>query len=75
MSSSKFKPGDRVVVWITQRDDVQEGDGGTVIRVSKGPSSIDATYLDVILDSGIRMGHYHSGTFRHEHAWNSEIPF
>jgi len=75
MNESKFKPGDRVVVWISQRDDVLEGEGGTVIKVSKGPSIIDACYLDVILDSGIRLGHYHSGTFQHEHTYDHEIPF
>lgn len=61
---SQLKPGVRVVVWIAQRDDVREGDTGTIIRVKKGPSSLDATYLDVILDTGVRMGHYHSGMFK-----------
>jgi len=75
MNTCKFKPGDRVVVWIAQRDDVREGDGGTVIAVKKGPSSLDAYYLDVILDSGIRMGHYHSGTFQHEEYYDPQIPF
>ena len=28
---SRFKPGDRVVVWITQRDDIQHGDAGIVV--------------------------------------------
>ena len=37
---SRFNPGDRVVVWIVQRDDVKEGDGGTVIKVSKGPLTL-----------------------------------
>ena len=60
---SELKPGTRVAVWISQRDDVVEGDTGTVIRVKKGPSINDATYVDVILDTGVRMGHYHSGTF------------
>ena len=72
---SKFKPGDRVVVWIVQRDDVKEGDGGTVIRVSKGPLSLDAFYVDVILDTGVRLGHYHEGTFQHEEYYNPDIPF
>ncbi len=72
---SRFQPGDRVVVWIVQRDDVQEGDGGTVIKVSKGPSSLDAFYVDVILDTGVRLGHYHEGTFRKEDEYDPEIPF
>ena len=72
---SRFNPGDRVVVWIVQRDDVQEGDGGTVIKVSKGPSSLDAFYVDVILDTGVRLGHYHEGTFRREDEYDPNIPF
>ena len=72
---SKFNPGDRVVVWIAQRDDVEEGDGGTVIKVSKGPSSLDAFYVDVILDTGVRLGHYHEGTFRREDEYDPNIPF
>ena len=72
---SRFNPGDRVVVWIVQQDDVQEGDGGTVIKVSKGPTSLDAFYVDVILDTGVRLGHYHEGTFRKEDEYDSNIPF
>ena len=72
---SRFNPGDRVVVWIAQRDDVEEGDGGTVIKVSKGPSSLDAFYVDVILDTGVRLGHYHEGTFRREDEYDPNIPF
>ena len=72
---SRFQPGDRVVVWIAQRDDVNEGDGGTVIKVSKGPSSLDAFYVDVILDTGVRLGHYHEGTFRKEDEYDPTIPF
>ena len=72
---SRFQPGDRVVVWIAQRDDVNEGDGGTVIKVSKGPSSLDAFYVDVILDTGVRLGHYHEGTFRREDEYDPNIPF
>ena len=70
----RFQPGDRVVVWIVQRDDVQEGDGGTVIKVTKGPSILDAFYVDVILDTGTRLGHYHEGTFRREDEYDPEIP-
>ena len=72
---SRFNPGDRVVVWIVQRDDVKEGDGGTVIKVSKGPTSLDAFYVDVILDTGVRLGHYHEGTFRKEDEYDPNIPF
>jgi len=72
---SRFNPGDRVAVYISQRDDVKEGDGGTVVKVKKGPSSLDAFYVDVILDTGVRLGHYHEGTFQHEHEYNPEIPF
>lgn len=72
---SRFNPGDRVVVWIVQQDDVQEGDGGTVIKVSKGPTSLDAFYVDVILDTGVRLGHYHEGTFRKEDEYDPNIPF
>jgi len=72
---SRFQPGDRVVVWIAQRDDVNEGDGGTVIKVKKGPSSLDSFYVDVILDTGVRLGHYHEGTFRREDEYDPEIPF
>ena len=60
---AELKPGTRVAVWISQRNDVVEGDTGTVIRVKKGLYVNDAVYVDVILDTGIRMGHYHSGTF------------
>jgi len=66
----KFKPGARVVVWISQRDDVREGDAGTVIRVSPNYRSSETYYVDVILDTGIRMGNYHSGTFKLEEDWH-----
>jgi hypothetical protein len=73
MQHNKFINGDRVVVWISQRDDVQEGDAGTVIEVRQGAS--DAWYLDVILDTGIRLGNYHHFTFRAEADYDSDIPF
>ena len=72
---SRFNPGDRVVVWITQRDDVEEGDGGTVIKVSEGLLLSDGFYVDVILDTGVRLGHYHEGTFRKEDEYDPNIPF
>ena len=72
---SRFNPGDRVAVYISQRDDVKEGDGGTVIKVKKGPSSLDVFYVDVILDTGVRLGHYHEGNFQKEHEYDPEIPF
>ena len=71
----RFQPGDRIRVWISQRDDVREGDAGTVIKVSQGPSSFDTFYLDVILDTGISLVHYHEGTFIEEDAPDPEIPF
>ena len=65
MSSSqpqpKHKVADRVRVWISQRDDIESGDHGTVINVKKGPQ--DTYYVDVILDTGHRLGHYHEGMF------------
>ena len=72
---SRFNPGDRVVVWIVQRDDVNEGDGGTVIKVSEGLLLSDGFYVDVILDTGVRLGHYHEGTFRREDEYDPNIPF
>ena len=68
---SKLKPGIRVVVWISQRDDVREGDAGTVIAIRPNYQSTDTCYLDVILDTGIRMGNYHSGTFKLEEDWHN----
>lgn len=71
----RFQPGDRIRVWISQRDDVREGDAGTVITVSHGPSSFETFYLDVILDTGIRLGHYHERAFIEEAAYDPGIPF
>ena len=73
MNPSGFKPGDRVVVWIAQREDIREGDGGTVIEVRQGTS--DECYVDVILDTGIRLGNYHHFTFRSEDDYDPDIPF
>ena len=39
-----------------------EGDEGTVVAVRRA-SIGDAFYVDVILDTGIRMGNYHEFTF------------
>mgnify|MGYP005730551733 CR=1 FL=1 len=58
----KFQPGDRVRVWITQRQDIQEGDSGTVVDMRMSVFN-DTWHLDVILDTGVRMGNYHEGTF------------
>ena len=66
-SQPKHKVADRVRVWISQRDDVQSGDQGTVINVKKGPQ--DTYYVDVILDTGHRLGHYHEGMFVSEGEW------
>ena len=62
MSQPRHKVTDRVQVWIAQRNGIEEGDTGTVIAVRKGPMK-DVWYVDVILDTGHRMGHYHEGTF------------
>ena len=70
MSNKIFKLGARVVVWISQRDDVREGDAGTVISIRPNYQSADNYYVDVILDTGIRMGNYHSGTFKLEEDWH-----
>ena len=70
MNESKFKPGDRVAIWIVQRDDVREGDGGTVIDTREGFGG-DSWYVDVILDSGLRLGNYHEYTFVAEEEFNS----
>ena len=67
MSHPKHAPADRVRVWISQRDDITEGEYGTVIAVRKGPQ--DTYYVDVILDSGHRLGNYHEGMFVSEGAW------
>ena len=61
-STAKFKPGDRVWVRIAQRADVARGDEGTVIEVREGFGG-DCWYVDVILDSGVRMGNYHEAAF------------
>lgn len=76
----RFAPGDRVVVWIVHspyEDDIQEGDGGTVIQVKRGYEihKDGAYYVDVILDTGVRLGHHHERTFKHEHEYDPSIPF
>lgn len=67
MNEPKHKVADRVRVWISQRDDILAGEYGTVINVKKGPQ--DTYYVDVILDSGHRLGHYHEGMFVSEGDW------
>ena len=67
MNEPKHKVADRVRVWISQRDDILAGERGTVINVKKGPQ--DTYYVDVILDSGHRLGHYHEGMFVSEGEW------
>ena len=57
-----YKIGDRVAVWITQRDDVLEGDRGIVVAARQ--EHIQGNwYYDVILDTAVRLGNYHEGTF------------
>ena len=67
----KFQPGDRVRVWIAQHEDVQEGDAGTVIDMRQGVFN-ETCHVDVILDTGIRLGHYHEGTFLTEEEYKHE---
>lgn len=70
----KHKVADRVRVWISQRDDIQEGDAGTVIAVRQGGDG-STWYVDVILDTGYRLGHYHEGAFIGEDDYDPTIPF
>ena len=60
MEKPAYSPGDRVAVWITQRDDVFEGDCGIVVAAR---FSLGSWYYDVILDTAVRLGNYHEGTF------------
>lgn len=60
MRKPAYKPGDRVAVWTTQRDDVLEGDRGIVVAARL---SFNCWYYDVILDSAVKLGNYHEGTF------------
>ena len=68
-SGARFLPGARVCVWIAQRDDVVEGDGGTVIAVREGTGG-GSWYVDVILDTGLRLGNYHEYAFVEEEDFN-----
>jgi len=61
----KFIPGDRVAVWITQRDDVKHYDAGIVVATR---GSFGSFYVDVILDTGIKLGNYHEENFYKERA-------
>jgi len=65
----RFKPGDRVAVWITQRDDVLEGDCGIVVAARQEHIQ-GHWYYDVILDTAVRLGNYHEGTFVKEEDYN-----
>ena len=72
MHKAKFKPGDRIVVWITSNKNLKEGDGGTIIDVRQ---LSNAYYVDAILDTGMRLGNYHEGTFKLETDYDPSIPF
>ena len=75
----KFKPGDRIVVWVTHKKDVYEGDAGTVIKISP-PIFKNNRYIimpwriTVILDTGIKLEH-DENTFLHEKDYDPNIPF
>jgi len=69
IEKSRFKPGDRVAVEITQREDVEHGDAGIVVEARQGNFSGD-WYYDVILDTAIRLGNYHEGIFVKEEDYN-----
>lgn len=71
-SKAKFEPGTRVCVWIAQRDDVAEGDGGTVVAVREGIGG-DSWYVDVILDTGLRLGNYHEYAFVEEEDFRARL--
>lgn len=69
VEKSRFKPGDRVAVEITQREDVEHGDAGIVVDMRQGNFSGD-WYYDVILDTAIKLGNYHERTFVKEEDYN-----
>lgn len=65
VEKSRFNPGDRVAVEITQNPDVLHGDTGIVVDARQGNFNGD-WYYDVILDTGIKLGNYHEGIFAKE---------
>ena len=73
--SKKFKPGDRVVVWIARGEDVLAGDTGTVIEIRPDYRSTKGCYIDVIFDTGVRLDNCSSIDFELEGDFNPEIPF
>jgi len=73
--SKKFKPGDRVVVWIGRGGGVLAGDTGTVIETRPDYRSTKGCYIDVIFDTGIRLDNCSSIDFELEGDWNPDIPF
>jgi len=79
-SICKFKPGDRIVVWITNRDDVYEGDAGTVIKITpsifKNNKHIrHPSRVTVILDTGIKIESCTEDKLIHEKEYDPNIPF
>tara|TARA_B100002019_G_scaffold124552_1_gene107330 strand:+ start:42242 stop:42475 length:234 start_codon:yes stop_codon:yes gene_type:complete len=72
----RFKPGDRIAVWVTHRQDVYEGDFGTVIETIPPVTKNSNVWLvTAILDTGIKLSEYHEGVFVHERNYDPNIPF
>jgi hypothetical protein len=73
--NKKFKPGDRVVVWIARGYDVYAGDTGTVIEIRPDYRSTESCYIDVIFDTGVRLDNCSSRDFELEGDFDPDIPF
>ena len=75
-SQSRFDPGDRIVVWISPRKDVYEGDSGTVIKIEPPqPNGTDVWRVTAILDTGIKLNECYEGIFVRESDYDPNIPF
>ena len=75
-SKCRFEPGDRIVVWVTHRQDVYEGDSGTVIEtIPPVAKNTNVWLVTAILDTGIKLCEYHEGVFVHERNYDPNIPF
>lgn len=80
MKKCKFKPGDRIVVWVTYSKDIYEGDAGTVIEIAppifKDNKHIKRPWrVTAILDTGIKVESYTEDRFLHEKEYDPNIPF
>ncbi|HBQ60370.1 MAG TPA: hypothetical protein DD671_12310 [Balneolaceae bacterium] len=72
----KFKPGDRIAVWVTDRQDVYEGDSGTVIEtIPPATKNSNVWLVTAILDTGIKLWACREGAFVHERNYDPDIPF